>query len=218
MLKDKIKIFILDDHQMLIDGLKALLSNDSTYELTGTSQSAVQALELIATATLPDIILSDINMPGMNGIEFTREVKKKYPTIKVIALSMFNEQPAISDMMKAGASGYILKNTGKEELLNALQKVASGGMFFSDEVAAEIMKSMNERNQKKEAVTEIHLTKREKEIIQLIAKEYSNAQIANELFISERTVETHRKNIFQKVNTKTVVGLIKFAIENKLID
>ena len=217
MLKDKIKVFILDDHQMLIDGLTALLSNESMYELTGTSQSGEQALQLIADS-VPDIILSDINMPGMDGIEFTREVKKKHPSVKVIALSMFNGQPAISDMMEAGASGYILKNTGKEELLTALQKVAAGGMFFSDEVAAEIMKSMNERNQKKEPVAEIHFTKREKEIIQLISKEFSNSQIADQLFISERTVETHRKNIFQKVNTKTVVGLIKFAIENKLID
>lgn len=217
MLKDKIKIFILDDHQMLIDGLTALLSNESTYELTGTSQSAERALEHIKNA-IPDIILSDINMPGMNGIEFTREVKKRHPSIKVIALSMFNGQPAISDMMEAGASGYILKNTGKEELLTALQKVAAGGMFFSDEVAAEIMRSMNERNQKKEPLAEVNFTKREKEIIQLISKEFSNAQIAEHLFISERTVETHRKNIFQKVNTKTVVGLIKFAIENKLID
>ncbi|MFY9310579.1 MAG: response regulator transcription factor [Bacteroidia bacterium] len=217
MLKETFKIFILDDHQMLIDGLKALLQNEHQYKLCGTAQDAVQALQLIENNT-PDIILSDINMPGMNGIEFTREVKRKYPSVKVIALSMFNGQPAISDMLDAGASGYILKNTGKEELLNALQKVASGGMFFSDEVAAEIMKSMNDRNQKKEPAVEIHLTKREKEIIQLIAKEYSNAQIGEALFISERTVETHRKNIFQKVNTKTVVGLIKFAIENKLID
>ncbi|MES2590976.1 MAG: response regulator transcription factor [Bacteroidota bacterium] len=213
----KIKIFILDDHKMLIDGLEALLMNELDYELIGTAQSAKDALALI-NKNVPDIILSDINMPEMNGIEFTRELKKNYPAVKVIALSMFSEQSTISEMLDAGASGYILKNTGKKELLNALQKVAEGGMFFSDEVSAEMMKAMSERGRKKEEAATIFLTKREKEIVQLIAKEYSNAKIAEALFISERTVETHRKNIFQKANTKTVVGLIKFAIENKLID
>lgn len=217
MLMDKIKLFILDDHQMLIDGLKSLLETEKAYEFIGSAQNGVEALELISK-NIPDIVLSDINMPVMNGIDFTKELKKIYPQVKVIALSMFNEKEPISAMLAAGASGYILKNTGKEELLMALQKVASGGTFLSDEVAVEIMKSIQQPNEKNETSNQIHITKREKEIIQLIAKEYSNAQIAEHLFISERTVETHRKNIFHKVNTKTVVGLIKFAIENKLID
>jgi two-component system nitrate/nitrite response regulator NarL len=217
MLKDKIKLFILDDHQMLIDGLKSLLETEKTYEFIGSAKNGVEALELISK-NVPDIVLSDINMPIMNGIDFTKELKKIHPEVKVIALSMFNEKEPISAMLTAGASGYILKNTGKEELLNALHKVASGGTFLSDEVAVEIMKSIQQPNDKNSVSPQIHITKREKEIIQLIAKEYSNAQIAEQLFISERTVETHRKNIFHKVNTKTVVGLIKFAIENKLID
>jgi two-component system nitrate/nitrite response regulator NarL len=211
----KIKVFILDDHQMLIDGLKALLVTEKQFEISGTSNSAKSALQMIRI-NKPDIILSDINMPEMDGILFTREVKKEYPEIKVLALSMFGEKSTISEILDAGASGYILKNTGKEELINALEKISSGGMFFSDEISAEMMKAMSERSQKKEE-EKVHLTDREKEIIQLIAKEYSNAQIGEALFISERTVETHRKNIFRKANTKTVVGLIKFAIENKLI-
>lgn len=211
----KIKIFIVDDHQMLIDGLKALLVNENNFEISGTATSAKKAFELIAL-NLPDIVLSDINMPEMNGIEFTRTLKKKYPKIQVLALSMFGEKSTISEILTAGASGYILKNTGKEELINALNKISSGGMFFSDEISAEMMKSISERGQKEEE--KIHLTEREKEIIKLIAKEYSNAQIGESLFISERTVETHRKNIFRKINTKTVVGLIKFAMENKMID
>jgi two-component system, NarL family, nitrate/nitrite response regulator NarL len=211
-----IKVFILDDHQMLIDGLKALLSNVTEFEISGTASSAKAALEMI-DKNLPDIILSDINMPEMDGITFTREIKKKYPEIKVLALSMFGEKSTISEILDAGASGYILKNTGQEELINALKKISSGGMFFSDEISAEMMKSLSERGQKKEE-EKVHLTEREKEIIQLIAKEYSNARIGETLFISERTVETHRKNIFRKANTKTVVGLIKFAIEHKLID
>lgn len=211
----KIKLFILDDHQMLIDGIKALLNKESDFVIIGEANKAVFALDLIKKIT-PDIVLSDINMPEMDGIAFTRALKKDHPQVKVLALSMFGERTTISEMLDAGASGYILKNTGKEELVAALKKIAEGGMFFSDEVSAEMMKSMSERAQKKEE-EKVYLTDREKEIIQLIAKEYSNARIAETLFISERTVESHRKNIFRKANTKTVVGLIKFAIENKLL-
>lgn len=211
---EKIRIFILDDHQMLIDGLKALLINEQQFEIAGTATNAKAALELIGK-DIPHIVLSDINMPEMDGIAFTRELKKRHKEIKVLALSMFGEKSTISEILDAGASGYILKNTGKEELINALLKISSGGMFFSDEISAEMMKAMSERGQKYEE--KIHFTAREKEIVELIAKEYSNAQIAEALFISERTVETHRKNIFRKANTKTVVGLIKFAIEQKLI-
>jgi two-component system nitrate/nitrite response regulator NarL len=211
----RIKVFILDDHQMLIDGLRALLVNEKEFEITGTSTKAKNALEDISK-NIPDIVLSDINMPEMDGIAFTREVKKRFPAIKILALSMFGEKSTISEILDAGASGYILKNTGKEELIAALKKISEGGMFFSDEISAEMMKSFSERGQKKEE-EKVHFTEREKEIIQLIAKEYSNAQIGETLFISERTVETHRKNFFRKANTKTVVGLIRFAIENKLI-
>ena len=157
-------------------------------------------------------------MPEMDGIVFSRALKDKYPKIKIIALSMFGEKSIISEMLDAGVSAYILKNTGKKELTDALHKVAGGGMFFSDEVSAEMMKAMSERGQRKEEELKVHLTDREKEIIKLIAKEYSNAKIGDTLFISERTVETHRKNIFRKTETKTVVGLIKYAIENKLTD
>jgi DNA-binding NarL/FixJ family response regulator len=212
----KIKVFILDDHQMLIDGIKALLINEKQFEITGTATNAKTALEMVRQNP-PEIILSDINMPEMDGVAFTREIKRTHPDLKVLALSMFGEKSTISEMLDAGASGYILKNTGQQELIDALLKISQGGMFFSDEISAEMMKAMSERGQKKDE-EKIHLTDREKEIIQLIAKEYSNAQIGETLFISERTVETHRKNIFRKANTKTVVGLIKFAIEHKLID
>jgi DNA-binding NarL/FixJ family response regulator len=212
-MSDKIKIIILDDHQMLIDGLKALLKTDKKVELIGESTSATAAMEM-ARKNKPDIILTDINMPEMSGIEFTQQIKKEFPEIKIIALSMFGERSTISEMLQAGASGYILKNTGKEELINAIEKVAAGGMFFSDEVSAEMMKAMSSQAQKQE---KINFTDREKEIIKLITQEFSNAAIGEKLFISERTVETHRKNIFRKANTKTVVGLVKFAIEHQLI-
>lgn len=213
---EKIKLFILDDHQMMIDGIKALLKNEKQFEIVGEATRAMQALTMLET-TFPDIIITDIQMPEMNGIEFTRTVKKKFPAIKVLVLSMSGEEGMISDMLDAGISGYVIKNTGREELKTALAKIAEGEVFFSEAVAAEMMRAY--QNNKKRGIEDemINLTTREKEIIKLIAMEYSNAKIGETLFISERTVETHRKNIFRKTKTKGVIGLIKFAIEQKLI-
>jgi DNA-binding NarL/FixJ family response regulator len=151
-------------------------------------------------------------MPKMDGIELTKIVKKQHPDIKIIALSMFGERETISDMLKAGVSGYILKNTGKQELLNAIEKVANGGVYYSDDVSAEMMRPSDILNHK-----EISLSAREIEVVELIAKEYTNAKIAEALFISERTVETHRKNIFRKTDTKSVLGLLKYCVEKRII-
>jgi DNA-binding NarL/FixJ family response regulator len=208
-----IKLHIVDDHQMMIDGLRALLGDEPAFKIIGESNNGRVALAKIEQEQ-PDVLLTDISMPEMNGLELTQAVKDKFPNIKVIALSMFGERNTISEMLQAGISGYIVKNTGKQELIQAINKVAQGGMFFSDEVSAEMMKVISAPPVKEEVIT---LTPREIEIVKLIAKEYSNLQIAEALFISERTVETHRKNIFRKTNTKSVVGLIKYAIEKKLL-
>lgn len=206
-----LKIYIVDDHQMLIDGLKALLSDEPHLSIVGENTLPKVAVKEIAEYR-PDIVLTDINMPEMDGIELTTEIKKANPELKVIALSMFGERETISDMLKAGVSAYILKNTGKQELLMAIEKVSNGGTFFSDEVSAEMMKYSTISDSK-----EINLSLREIEVIELIAKEYTNAKIAEALFISERTVETHRKNIFRKTDTKGVIGLIKYCVEKRII-
>ncbi len=206
-----LKIYIVDDHQMLIDGLKALLSGETHLSVVGQNTLPKIASQEIAKLC-PDIVLTDINMPEMDGIELTKEIKKTNPEVKVIALSMFGERETISDMLKAGVSAYILKNTGKQELLNAIDKVANGGTFFSDEVADE-MKKVNTTSESKE----ITLSLREIEVVELIAKEYTNAKIAEALFISERTVETHRKNIFRKTDTKSVIGLLKYCVDKRII-
>ncbi len=206
-----LKIYIVDDHQMLIDGLKALLSGESHLSVIGQNTLPKIASSEIAELC-PDIVLTDINMPEMDGIELTKEIKKTNPNIKVIALSMFGERETISDMLKAGVSAYILKNTGKQELLNAIDKVANGGTFFSDEVADEMNKTSPINDTK-----EITLSLREIEVVELIAKEYTNAKIAEALFISERTVETHRKNIFRKTDTKSVIGLLKYCVDKRII-
>jgi two-component system nitrate/nitrite response regulator NarL len=212
----KITVHIVDDHQMLIDGLKALLKGEERFEIIAESNNGQVALQKIEKQP-PHIVLTDINMPEMNGIELTKAIKARFPEVKIIALSMYGERGMISEMLQAGVNGYILKNTGKAELINAISKVASGGMFFSDEVSVEMMKAVASPSYKPEEEIEITLTPREIEIVQLIAKELSNAEIAEKLFISERTVETHRKNIFRKTATKSVVGLIKYAFDKKLI-
>lgn len=205
------KVYIVDDHQMLIDGLKALLNGESHISVIGQNTLPKIAAKEIINLN-PDIVLTDINMPEMDGIELTKEIKKHNPNIKVIALSMFGERETISEMLRAGVSAYILKNTGKQELLNAIDKVSNGGTFFSDEVSDVMSKPSTGSFTK-----EIMLSLREIEVVELIAKEYTNAQIAEALFISERTVETHRKNIFRKTDTKGVIGLLKYCVEKKII-
>ncbi|RZK49532.1 MAG: response regulator transcription factor [Pedobacter sp.] len=204
------KVFIVDDHQLVIDGIQALLKDESDYTIVGTSQKATEVLDRMYDLNV-DILITDINMPEMSGIVLTKQIKLRYPGIKILALSMFGDRHVIKEMIEAGINGYILKNTGKVELMEALEKVSKGQCFFSDEVTKVLVRSFK----KEEEFS--HLTNREIEIIRLIEQELSNKQIANALFISERTVETHRKNIFRKTGTQSVVGLLKYAYEHKLI-
>jgi len=205
-----LKLYIVDDHQMLIDGLKALLEGEQTILVVGENTKPEIAINEIIDYK-PDIVLTDINMPKIDGIELTKTIKKQNPTIKVIALSMYGERETINDMLTAGVSGYILKNTGKQELIKAIDTVAKGGTFYSKEVNEELNRTIPFDTKAPS------LSAREIEIVELIAKEYTNAKIAETLFISERTVETHRKNIFRKTDTKSVIGLIKYCVEKRLI-
>lgn len=203
-------LFIIDDHQMVVDGLISLLNNEEKYNIVGFTNQPKDVLEQLEALDV-HILLTDINMPEMTGVELTRCVKKKFPRIKVLALSMFGERQVIKEMIDAGVSGYILKNTGKKELIEALDKLVKGETFFGSEVTDELIKSFKHNDDNS------HLTNREIEIIRLIENEHSNKKIADMLFISERTVETHRKNIFRKTNTQSIVGLLKYAYEHKII-
>ncbi|ULQ57554.1 response regulator transcription factor [Flavihumibacter rivuli] len=210
---NKIRLAIVDNHQVVIDGLKSLLEGHPTFVVVHESTKPKEMLDLLVTDNV-DILLTDIMMPGMDGFELARKVKKLFPQTNILALSMSHQGALINDKFnEAHVAGYVLKNVGRAEFLEALKEIASGGKYFSPEVQAEIA---NAADRKKELL-DAGITNREMEIIRLIEKEKSNKEIADQLFISERTVETHRKNIFRKTGVSTVLGLVKYAYEHGLI-
>ena len=213
MKNGKITLALVDDHQIVIDGLTSLLKGHDKFNFAFATTNSGEVIEKMADTPV-DVLLTDVMMPKLPGNQLAKQVKEKYPKVKILALSMSGQGDLVNEMINdADISGYVLKNIGKQELVTALEKSANGGIYFSEEVIDELQRASNRRKQKEEA----HLTGREVEIIQLIEKEYNNKQIAETLFISERTVETHRKNIFRKTNTNSVIGLVKYAYEHKLI-
>ncbi len=209
----KISLALVDDHQIVIDGLMSLLKNEHRFEFAFATTEPLTVLEKLGQQKV-DVLLTDVQMPGLSGNDLAKQVKKEFPQIKILALSMDGQGDVVNEMInEADISGYVLKNIGKTELVTAIEKIARGGIYFSDAVLEELQRTANRKKETEEA----HLTDRETEIIRLIEKEYSNKQIAETLFISERTVETHRKNIFRKTNTNSVIGLVKYAYEHKLI-
>jgi len=211
-----IKIIIADDHLMFIDGIKAILANEQEVKIVDHALNGVEVLSLLERGEV-DIVLMDVNMPVMDGIETTKQVRLKYPKVKIIMLTMHNNREFIYGLIHAGASGYILKNTGKEELMDAIRSVYKGKTFYSEDVKETIMQNISQKpaEQKIEAA---HLTDREKEVLKLIAMEHNTNEIAEKLFISINTVETHRKNLLSKLNAKNIAGLVKFALQTGLID
>ncbi|CAN5176752.1 response regulator transcription factor [soil metagenome] len=213
MRNGKITIAIVDDHRIVIDGIKALLQDHPSFSIVAVADDGAQMLELLKEQPV-DLLLTDIMMPGMTGQQLAKQVKTTFPNIKILALSMSGQGEIVNEMINdADISGYVLKNIGKEELSAAIEKIAGGGIYFSDQVLDELERFSNMRRQNEAA----HLTQREVEIIKLIEKEFSNKSIADMLCISERTVETHRKNIFRKTKTNSLIGLIKYAYEHKLV-
>lgn len=211
-----IKIIVADDHHILLDGLSALLQKQKGIEIVGLFDNGSDVYEALSRLEV-DVALLDINMPGINGRDLTLKIKKDFPKVAVIILSMYDDAGHILELIDAGASGYLLKNVTDKELLEAIKAVAEGKTYHSDEVTEKITSFVLHTQKKSEDVNEPKLTKREVEILRLIAQEYSNAQIAKTLFISERTVEAHRKNMLRKVQNKTIVGLLMYAKEHNII-
>jgi DNA-binding NarL/FixJ family response regulator len=206
-----IRVFIVDDHPVVIEGIHSLLMNEKDIAWVGQAMNAASCLGFFVNNTA-DVILMDISMPGMDGVELSAVMKNKYPGIFILGLSTFNQGIYIKKMMENGASGYILKNSSKQELIKAIHTVYDGEIYFSGEAGqalAEYQKSSR---------TELPvLTPREKEILELIAEGYTNPQIAEKIFLSQFTVDSHRKNLLAKLNVKNTASLVRLAVENKLI-
>jgi DNA-binding NarL/FixJ family response regulator len=206
-----IRVFIVDDHPVVIEGIHSLLRNEKDIEWAGQAMNAQSCFGFFVNNTA-DIILMDINLPDTSGVDLCATMKEKYPGIFILGLSTFNQGLYIKKMMENGASGYILKNSSREELLKAIHAVCDGGIYFSGEVGEAL------KQYQKSSVMEIPvLSRREKEVLELIAEGYTNPQIAEKLFVSPFTVDSHRKNLIAKLNVKNTAMLIRFAMEHKLI-
>ncbi|MFN3554557.1 MAG: response regulator [Bacteroidales bacterium] len=216
----KVKVYIIDDHKLFVEGISSLLADEPDLELMGYSLSAEDFLENF-NAIAPDVYLVDINMPQMNGIELSRLIREKKPGAQILALTMFEDYQYVEKMIQTGVNGYVLKTASLTELVKAIKTVATGEKFLGSKIQQLIFNkigtSIPQTSQTKEEKPVSILSEREKEILALVAREFSNQEIAEKLFISERTVQTHRKNIFSKTQAKSIVGLIKYAIKHGIV-
>lgn len=203
----KVTVFIVDDHYMVIEGIRSLLQNEKDVEWMGHATNAASCLGFLKMQQ-PDIIFMDVNLPDLSGTELCRQVKQLYPAVLIIGLSTFNQQPVVRNMMENGASGYVLKNATKPELMNAIAAVMAGKTYLSMEVAVSLRKQTEELPL---------ISRREREVLLLIADGFTNAEIAEKLFISVPTVNTHRKSLLAKFGVNNTAGLIKLAAKHNLV-
>ncbi len=208
------KTLVVDDHPMYMEGVKSILNKHKEIKVCGQATSAEHALELLEKKSF-DFIITDISLPGMNGIEFIKIVKKLKPYIPTLVLSMRKGKELVEEVLSAEAEGYLIKKSGKDELFEAIDKIINGGTYYSSEITTLMMEIIRAKKFKNSETSSL-LTKREREILKLICKEYSNKEIAATLNLSISTVETHRSSMFQKTGAVCVVGLIKYAVENDL--
>lgn len=213
-----IRVMIADDHNMFVEGVESILVGIDNIQVVAKCYTGLEVFEKIQNTPV-DVILLDINLPGMNGLEVCQKLSKEYPDVKVLALSMHNEESFVTEILKYGAQGYILKNTGKKELINAIEMVNNGQSYFSDEVTETIMKSLvNQRTgSKKSSMLTPKISRREKDVLELIVKEHTTQEIADTLFISLKTVESHRRSLLTKLGVRNTAGLVRVAIEHQLM-
>lgn len=215
-----IRIFLADDHQLVRDGIKALLTGAQNIEIIGEASTGKECFEKI-TQDPPDILILDISLPDTTGIEITKRVSIEFPSIRILILSMYTNEDFIFNSVKAGAKGYLPKNTSREELLNAIEAIHHGEEFFSDSISRIMLKSYVRKAKDEDSESSrqpITLTTREIEILKLFAEGFINKEISDQLDISIRTVETHKNHIMKKLELKSTVELIKFAIKNRIIE
>jgi DNA-binding NarL/FixJ family response regulator len=208
-----IRIVIADDYPMFLEGIRLLLEKVRFVEIIGEASDGDELVHLVDEKQ-PHVVITDIEMPRMNGVRATQHIREKYPSIGILALTMFDEEHLIADMLEAGANGYLLKSTKKEELIDAIESAANGGKYFCNNTSLRLSKMIaRTRSNEKETA---HLTDKEKEIIQLICEQFASKQIAERTELTHRTVEKYRDNIMQKTASKNVVGIVIYAIRHGL--
>lgn len=213
-----IRIFIADDHAMFAEGLESLLAGEHDFDLIGKAGTAEETLRNVI-ANPPDILLLDINLPDKSGLEVCKQLRKELPDVKILALSMFSDESYISAMLGMGAQGYLLKNTGKTELCTAIRALAAGKTYFSKEVTDVIMSGlMQSRSGAATAKEAPKVSRRELEVLRHIMDEKTTPEIAKMLFLSEKTVESHRAALLAKLGARNTAGLVKIALQWKILD
>lgn len=211
-----VKVLLADDHKIVRDGIKLMLETQVGIDVVAEANNGVEALEQLKEVLI-DIVIMDINMPEMDGITATKEIKNEYPDVKVLALTMSNDDLHIRQMIQAGASGYIMKSAGRNELKDAIISIMNGKHYFSDEATHSIMMDLVKGKGKPSTPDSVHITDRELEILELIVQEFTNHEIAEKLFISSRTVDAHRRNLLQKTGARNTAGLVKYAFQHNII-
>jgi len=214
-----INVLLADDHTMFVDGIDSILKTESDISVVGKVYNGPDVVQFVKDNKV-DLVLLDVNLPDMNGIEVCKALKEQNSETKILAISMFNEESFVTEILNNGAQGYILKNTGREELLKALRTVVGGKSYFSDDVTQTIMKGLMKQRKagKQKEGFFPKISRREKEVLRLIIQEHTTQEIANKLFISLKTVESHRSSLLNKMNARNSAGLVRIAIENNLLD
>lgn len=213
---ENIRIALVDDHALFRNGLKLLLDNVGNLKVVMEASNGKEFVDKLTEGNIPDVVLMDISMPVMNGIEATQAAVEKHPDIKIIALSMFGEEDYYYKMINAGVKGFLLKNSEISDVMEAIEQVSKGENYFSQELLYNVIKSFHPR--KESDFDDTALSKRELQVLQELCKGSSNQEIADVLFISKRTVDKHRASLLSKTNSKNTANLIMYAIKNKLIN
>lgn len=209
---DKTRIYLVDDHQMILDGIKAMFRDDHTLEFVGESTDGLQAQKVIEQrAKEIDLVITDVNIPGISGVELCAYIKQTFPHIRVLIISMYQNNAVITEALMADADGYLLKTGGQTEFDQAIKRVMDGASYYSETIYPIIWKEYQKEREKEQFLQQ--LTSRELEVLQLIIKEYTSTEIADALCISKKTVDNHRQNLLSKTHSKSTIGLVKFALK-----
>ncbi len=217
-----IKILLVEDHMVVRNGIKLLLESQEGFEVVGEASNGKEALDFLSTNPVPDIVLTDISMDEMDGMELLQVLNKQYASIKVVILSMLNQINYVIEAFESGLAGYLVKNVGYNELLFGLNHIANGGRYMSEEIAMILLDQVRSGQSYAqipgELQTDFDISERELEVLKLIAEGYTNVEIADKIFLSKRTVEGHRQNLIDKAGVKNTAHLVKFAFERGILN